>query len=79
MDDNKDANQDLGASAKVGASLLGIILWCSSGGLMLAHFVSWFLGYTSTLYAIGGFFIAPYGIVNGAVFIFTGNSLEQYF
>ncbi len=64
---------------KVGYGVLGIMLWCSTGGLMFVHAISWFLGYSSVLLAIIGLFIPPVGLINGFIFILTGDSLEQYF
>ena len=75
---NKD-NDDLNGATKTGIGILAIMLWCSTGGLMLLHFVSFYLGATSLFFAVIGFFVAPVGLVNGLVFIMTGDSLQQYF
>jgi hypothetical protein len=75
----KNDNEDLNLVEKTGAGLLMVMLWCSTGGLMLLHFVSFFTGATSLFFAILGFFVAPVGLVNGLVFIVTGDSLQQYF
>ena len=76
--ENKDNNDSgIGEKAKVG--LLAIMLWCSTGGLMGLHIISAFVGATTVLLGFVGFFIPPVGLLNGLIFILTGDSLEQYF
>jgi len=75
----KNDNEDLNLVEKTGAGLLAVMFWCSTGGLMLLHIVSFFAGATSLFFAILGFFVVPVGLVNGLVFIVTGDSLQQYF
>jgi hypothetical protein len=77
MDENNIENPK--PVVKAGIGLLGVMLWCSTGGLMFLHFVSFFMGATSLLFAIIGFFVPPVGLVNGLIFIVTGDSLQQYF
>ena len=76
---DKKNNEDPKLVVKAGAGLLAIMFWCSTGGLMFLHFVSFFMGATSLLLAIIGFFVPPVGLVNGLVFLVTGDSLQQYF
>lgn len=77
MDDGD--NRQLGLGEKAGIGILGVMLWCSTGGLMFIHMLSFFLGATSIILGLVGFFIPPVGLINGLVFIITGDSLEQYF
>lgn len=58
---------------------IGIIFWVCTGGMMLLHFVSFFMGSTSLLFGLIGLFVPPVGVVNGFVFLTTGDSLQQYF
>ena len=74
-----DNKSDPNMVEKAGIGALAIILWCSTGGLMLLHAISFFVGATSLLFAIIGLFIPPIGLINGLVFIVTGDSLQQYF
>ena len=59
--------------------ILGIVLWCSIPGLWLVHFFSWSAGATSLKLGLLGTVVPPVGIVNGLIFIITGDSFEQYF
>ena len=36
-------------------------------------------GAASLFFGVVGFFVVPVGLINGLVFIVTGDSLEQYF
>ena len=76
---NKKVRENPKLVAKAGIGMLGVMFWCSTGGLMFLHFISFFMGATSLLFAIIGFFVPPIGLVNGLVFIVTGGSLQQYF
>ena len=64
---------------KTGIGLIALMLWCSTGGLMFLHFVSVFMGATTLFFGILGFFIPPVGLINGLVYIVSGDSLQQYF
>lgn len=55
------------------------IAWLFTGGLMLLHIGSVVMGYTSLILGGAGLFVPPLGIINGIVFVATGDSLEQYF
>ena len=74
-----DNNDDPNTAEKAGIGILFIFLWCSTGGLMLLHFISFFTGATNLLFFAIGFFIPPVGLINGLVFIVTGDSFQQYF
>ena len=76
--ENGDHNET-GIVEKAGVGLSAIMLWCSTGGLMLFHIISVFAGATTWILAFVGFFIPPVGLLNGLIFILTGDSLEQYF
>jgi len=73
--DDKNPN----IAEKVGLGLFGIMLWCSTGGLMFLHFISVYVGVTTITLGIVGFFVAPLGLINGLIFILTGDSIQQYF
>ena len=79
MSDHGPEDEEPGIASKAGLGLLGILVWCSTGGLMLAHFASVFMGAATIIFGVIGFFIAPVGLVNGLVFLVTGDSLQQYF
>lgn len=64
---------------KASIGLFGIVLWCCTGGLMLLHFASFFLGASSLILFVVGFFIPPVGLINGLAYILTGDSVEQYY
>ncbi|MDC1282245.1 hypothetical protein N8Z18_00575 [bacterium] len=72
-------NNDTGIVEKAGIGLFAIMMWCSTGGLMLLHIISVFAGATTWVLGFVGFFIPPVGLLNGLIFILTGDSLEQYF
>ena len=65
--------------SKLMSGFIGVIIWCLTGGLMMLHFWSVYSGFSSLLLGVFGFFIAPLGLVNGGVFLITGDSVEQYF
>lgn len=73
----EDETQSIGK--KAGFGLVAFIFWCSTGGLMLLHFISVFLGHTTLLFGAIGLFIPPVGIVNAFIFILYGESLSDYF
>lgn len=64
---------------ETGYGFLAVFLWCSVSGLMLLHFVSFFVGLTSPLLLAVGFFVPPVGLINGLVFTLTGDSVQQYY
>ena len=76
---NDDENGEDSIATKAGIGLLGIMLWCSTGGLMFLHFISVYMGASSVFFGVIGFFIPSVGLVNGLVFLVTGDSLQQYF
>ena len=57
----------------------GLLFWLSTGGLMMVHVISWLVGASSLILVILGVFIPPVGLINAFIFIFTGNSMGQYF
>ena len=73
------SDEEPNIATKAGIGLLGIMLWCSTGGLMFAHFISVYVGAASLFFGVVGFFVVPVGLINSLVFIVTGDSLEQYF
>jgi hypothetical protein len=74
---NREKIQD--SAEKASGFTLGLVMWLCTGGLMTVHVVSWLLGATSLILTAIGMFIPPVGLINALVFIFTGDSLEQYF
>ena len=61
------------------ATGFGLIFWCFTGGLMLVHTVSFFMGMSSFALLLIGIFVPPVGITNAIIFILSGDSIEQYF
>ena len=66
-------------SATFFGGLIGIIFWVCTGGMMLLHSVSFFMGSTSLLLGLIGIFVPPIGVVNGFIFITTGDGIQQFF
>lgn len=67
------------AGKKAGFGLVAFIFWCSTGGLMLLHFVTVFFGHTTLIFGAVGLFIPPVGLANGFLYLVTGNVLQDYF
>lgn len=66
-------------AAFLGGGIIGLLFWICTGGMMLLHLASFFVGATSFLFMLIGSFVPPIGIVNGFVFLTTGDGLQQYF
>ena len=79
MNSRGPKDEEPSIASKAGLGVLGILLWSSTGGLMLAHFASVFMGTATFVFGVIGFFVAPVGLLNGLVFLVTGDSLLQYF
>ncbi len=79
MDNSYNSTDDLNLAEKAGAGMLAIMFWCCTGGLMFVHIISFLVGATTLWFTVIAFFVAPVGLVNGLVFLFTGESLQQYF
>jgi hypothetical protein len=50
-----------------------------TAGMMMVHLVSFFFGATGVILLVAGVFIPPIGIVNALVFLFTGETISDYF
>jgi hypothetical protein len=55
------------------------VLWLMTAGMMMVHLVSFFFGATGVILLVAGVFIPPIGIVNALVFLFTGETISDYF